>query len=111
MELLIALFVLFFLLATMTVVGHVIWVIIATILRWIFSDNQEPAAPRQTRIFEAPPPVQSRDDLAAFERQLVRFYADGKISDEVYEQLLARLRFEREPRTTEKREPAPSVEV
>jgi hypothetical protein len=82
MELLIALFVLFFLLVVITVAGHIIWVVIATILRWMFSDSEAPEPPRQTRIFEAPPPVQPRDDLAAFERQLVRFYRHGKISDE-----------------------------
>src|SRR5689334_20221624 len=99
-ELLIALFVLFFLLVTITVAGHMIWVVIAMMLRWMFSGNEAPAPPRQTRIFETPPPVQPRDDLAAFERQLVRFYRDGKISDDVYELLLARIRSERQPTTT-----------
>ncbi|HEX5965966.1 MAG TPA: hypothetical protein VFY51_08540, partial [Pyrinomonadaceae bacterium] len=35
-------------------------------------------------------------DLAATERQIVKFYTDGKINDQTYENLLARIREERE---------------
>lgn len=97
MELLIALFLLLIVLAIMTVAGHVIWLIIAAGLRWIFNDNEEQRP--SPRIFDAPPVAQRPpDDLAAFERQLVRFYTDGKINDEVYEQLIARVRLERAPK-------------
>src|SRR5689334_7669450 len=97
MELLILAFVLFFLLAIMTVVGHITWLVIAAVLRWIFSDDKEQQGP--PRIIQPPPAAAPRppDDLAAFERQLVRFYTDGKINDEVYEQLIARVRLERAP--------------
>src|ERR1043165_1939017 len=111
MELLILAFVLFFLLAIMTVVGHITWLVIAAVLRWIFSDDKEQQGP--PRIIQPPPAAAPRppDDLAAFERQLVRFYTDGKINDEVYEQLIARVRLERAPRTAERREPVQNVVV
>src|ERR1044072_3303203 len=113
MELIIALFFLVFFLAIMTVVGHVIWLIIAAVLRWISKGDKEPPPPpsRRSRIFDAPPVFESRDDLAAFERQLVRFYTDGKINDEVYEQLIARFRLERAPKTAVRREPVQNVVV
>src|SRR6476469_5253866 len=101
MELIFVLCFLLFLLAIITVAGHLIWVVIAAVLRWMFSDDEKaPPASHTTRIFEAPPLVRPADDLAAFERQVVRFYRDGKISDEVYEQLIARIRAERAPKTT-----------
>src|SRR5689334_2656348 len=104
MELLIALFFLVFFLAIMTVVGHLIWVVIAAVLRWILKKDEEPPPARQTRIFEAP------DDLAAFERQLVRFHREGKIIDEIYELLLAKIRSEREPRRRDKAE-SPQTDI
>ena len=119
MDLIIILFLLFILLAIMTVVGHVIWVVISAILRWLFdtstSDDKPPniayTAPR-------PPPSNPRTetfkDLAATERQIIKFYTDGKINDEVYEKLLARIREEREsltyspqPKPTPRPEPTP----
>lgn len=93
MELIFVLVFLFFLLATITVAGHIIWVLIALALRWLFGDGKQPPPARQTRIFDAP------DDLTAFERQLVRFYRDGKITDEIYELLITRIRTERAPKT------------
>jgi hypothetical protein len=99
MELIFVLVFLFFLLVTMTVIGHVVWIAIAAVLRWMFSDDaKSPPPPHTTRIFEAPPVPRPVDDLAAFERQLLRFYRDGEISEEVYEQLLARVRAERAPK-------------
>ncbi|HEU4711292.1 MAG TPA: hypothetical protein VFS76_06985 [Pyrinomonadaceae bacterium] len=89
-ELLPVLFVLFIVLAIITVVGHVIWVVVRESLKWIFKVNQDDNSP--------PPPPDVRPDklkdLAATERQLIRFYTDGKINEEIFEQLLARIRDE-----------------
>src|SRR5687768_13397800 len=105
MDLIIILFLLFILLAIMTVVGHVIWVVISAILRWLFdtstSDDKPPniayTAPR-------PPPSNPRTetfkDLAATERQIIKFYTDGKINDEVYEKLLESEEHTSEPPVT-----------
>ena len=102
MELIFVLVFLLILLAIITVVGHVIWIAIAAILRWMFRGDEEPPPSRQTtRIFEPPSVVRAPDDLTAFERQLVRFYKDGKITDEIYELLITRIRTERAPRTTD----------
>jgi len=104
MELIFVLVFLLFLLAVITVAGHVIWVVIAAALRWLFSEDKEPPPARQTRIFDAP------DDLTAFERQLVRFYKDRKITDEIYELLITRIRTERAPKTTDNRDKTDSAE-
>src|ERR1043166_10265406 len=57
------------------------------------------ASLRWLATYEKPPQIiQPGDDLAAFERQLTRFYKEGKISEQVYEQLIARVRTERAPR-------------
>src|ERR1043166_1575419 len=82
MELIFVLFVLLF------VLGIVVFAGIGFIasLRWLAT-------------YEKPPQIiQPGDDLAAFERQLTRFYKEGKISEQVYEQLIARVRTERAPR-------------
>src|SRR6185295_8735823 len=61
--------------------------------------------------FERRPP-RAEDDLAVFERQLVRFYTEGKIGDEVYDQLIARVRAERAPKpATDVTPPAEKVVV
>lgn len=106
--------VLFFLLIVLTIItliGHGIWVAIRAILRALFSDDTKKDE-QVTRIFE---PVNSAlSDLAATERQLVRFYRDGKINEETYELLLARIRAERDsvlgrqPKAPPKPSPAPT---
>ena len=83
MELIIVLILLFFCVAVVGVVG----LAIVLLVRWI----SKPDPP--LRVFEP------QDDLAAFERQLTRFARDGKISEEIYELLLARVRAERAPKT------------
>jgi uncharacterized membrane protein len=94
MELIFVLIVLFFLLAIMMVAGHAMWLITAAVLRWMFNSGAETdTMPHVT----ATAPAKPVDDLAATERQLIRFYTEGKISDEVYEQLMARIRAERAP--------------
>ncbi|HET9479378.1 MAG TPA: hypothetical protein VFO72_08540, partial [Pyrinomonadaceae bacterium] len=70
-----------------------------TLARWFTKPNPPP------RVYEGPD-----DDLAATERQIVRFYTDGKITDEVYEHLMARIRAERTPSTTDTTDKTDSVE-
>lgn len=81
-DLLPVLFVLLIVLTIITVVGHVIWVIVRTILKWLFDVRSKDEPPAEWK------------DLAATERQIVRFHTDGKISDEIFEQILARIRDE-----------------
>ena len=88
MDLIIILFVLFILLTIMTVVGHVIWVVISAILRWLFNTSTSDDRPPSIAYTAAPHPpsnprVETFKDLAATERQIVKFYSDGKINDEV----------------------------
>ena len=133
MELIFILFVLLILLAIMTVVGHVIWVVIREILRWVFDFGSSSDRPPSSSITGPPPPppnprAEEFKDLAATERQIVKFYTDGKINDQTYENLQARIREEREnltyrpqprpqpqpesqpqPRPTPRREPTPVV--
>src|SRR5215212_3936069 len=80
MELILLLIILLFVLAVIMVAGHVMWLIVAAAFRWVFKSTDV---------------VEPRDDLAATERQLTRFYTEGKISDDVYNQLMARIRGER----------------
>ena len=82
MDLIFILFVLLVLLAIMTVVGHLIWVVIREIVRWVFDLGSSSDTP-QSRSFlfttppTPPPPPHPREeqfkDLAATERQLNRF--------------------------------------
>ena len=120
MDLIIILFVLFILLAIMTVVGHVIWVVISATIRWVFGlDSRDDKPPSIAYTSPPPPPSNPRaeqfKDLSATERQLVKFYSEGKIIDEVYEHLLARIREEREdltyrPRPQPQPQPVPKPE-
>ena len=108
MELLVILFFLLFLLAIMTVVGHVIWVVIAAIIRLVFDlDGSDKTAPLSSRVIYTPTPPPSPQnpiaerlkELATTEKQIIRFYTEGKIYDETYEKLLAAIRDERESLT------------
>ncbi|HEU4434064.1 MAG TPA: hypothetical protein VFR51_11845, partial [Pyrinomonadaceae bacterium] len=101
MDLIFILFVLFILLAIMTVVGHVIWVVIRWIIRWVFDLNVNTDGPSPS-IYTPPPArpdpkTQRLRDLATTEKQIVKFYTEGKINDEIYEKLLASIREEAEP--------------
>jgi hypothetical protein len=84
MELVIALILLFFCVAVVGAVGFAF----VLFVRWLSKPDPAPLHV-----------VERQDDLAAFERQLVRFYRDGKITEELYQQLIARVRAERAPKT------------
>ena len=86
-----ALIFLLIVLTIITLIGHGIWVLIRAILRALV--GAETKEDKQvTRLFDSvKDPI---SDLASTERQLVRFYRDGKINDETYELLLARIREE-----------------
>jgi hypothetical protein len=90
--------ILFFLLVFLTIItliGHGIWVAVRAFIRLLLRDsNDEKTDDGVTRLFE--PVAGPLNDLAATERQLVRFYRDGKINDETYELLMARIRAERD---------------
>lgn len=105
MDLIFILFVLLVLLAIMTVVGHLIWVVIREIVRWVFDLGSSSDTPQsRSFLFTTPPPppppphprAEQFKDLAATERQLNRFYTEGKINDDIYQKLLAHIRDERE---------------
>jgi hypothetical protein len=106
MEIIILLILLFF---CFCIVGVVVFAILA-VVRWV--SRGEPA-PRvvERQVYDPPRPPRPPDDLAAFERQLIRFYRDGKVTEEVYEQLMARIRAEREPARPIVTQPPPPVTV
>src|ERR1041385_4610714 len=95
------------LLTGITILGHLIWVVMAAILRWIFAEDsteRPPSLPSGT--------VSNRhDDLTATERQIVKFYSEGKLNDETYEQLMRHIRAERDgfapPEPSKPRPPGP----
>src|SRR5688500_14746279 len=113
---------LFVLLVVITVVGHVLWLMGAEVVKWVFKTEMRdeefvrgsilstpPPPPRPPAPF-SPPPLRA-DDLTVFERQLARFYEDGKVSDQIYETLMARIRAERAPATTDKTDVVKEVVV
>ncbi|HET9479392.1 MAG TPA: hypothetical protein VFO72_08610, partial [Pyrinomonadaceae bacterium] len=103
--LMVVLFVLLVLLAIMTVAGHAMWLMVAAVLRFLFSDGTSPNYRRQsTRIFE--PSLKPVDDLDITERQIVTFYVDGKIDERTYNQLIRRIRAERASLTPAVKVPA-----
>ena len=81
------LFFLLFLLALVTVVGHFIWWLAATIIRALLGSPETQGWPA--------PPVNQASDLDITERQIVKFYSEGKLNDETYEQLMKQIRAER----------------
>lgn len=85
--------VLFFLLALLTVitiVGHLIWLVVAAILRWFLADDTGTRNEVSLNHLS-----KQLNDLATTERQIVQFFRDGKLNDETYEQLLNQIRAER----------------
>lgn len=92
MELLFVLFILLVVLAIITIVGHFIWVIIESIVRGVFAD--EVVVPDQARP-QTDPLHQRLKDLAVTEQQVSRFYSDGKLNDETFQQLMKHILAER----------------
>src|SRR5215203_775971 len=87
------LIVLLVLLTIITLVGHGIWVLIRTIIRLLFISDGSSTEPRVTRVFDTSRPA--TDDLTATERQLARFYGEGKVNDYTFERVMNAIRAER----------------
>jgi hypothetical protein len=88
MEILIFLVVL---LTLITIVGHFIWWVAATIIRGLLGHPQTENWPSQP----SDPIVNPANDLDITERQIVKFYSEGKLNDDTYEQLMKHIRAER----------------
>ena len=67
------------LLTILTLVGIGLWVVIAKVVRFLF--------PRETKSKD--------DDLSVTERQITRFYSEGKLDEQTYQTLMNRIRAER----------------
>ena len=78
------LIILFIVLMIVTVVGHLIWVALARIGRWLAADevvtNEEPRKP---------------SNLEITEHEIARFYSEGKLNDETFQRLMKLIRAER----------------
>ena len=110
-----ALFFLFIFLAIITVIGHLIWVAVRAVVRWALLPDvkiEEPSPVPQMTILD-----HKLKDLATTERVITQFFSDGKLSDEIYQQLMKRIQDERAslltPRSaTPKKEPVrPSTRI
>jgi hypothetical protein len=104
------LFVLFIFLGIITVVGHVIWLGVAAVIRWAFVDEQAryvPVVPRHDPVFS------KLVDLKTTEQQITRFHEDGKLDDQTYEQVMSQIRAERtrlvNPTPKPEKAPAPAA--
>ena len=86
------LFVLLILFTFITVVGHLIWVAIAAIVRMLIADDVVIADEPPQR---SDPRHQQLKDLAVTEHQIVRFYTDGKLGEETFRQVMEKIRAER----------------
>ena len=82
------LFIFVVIMAVVTVLGHAIWIAIAAAVRWFVVDDEGSTAKPDRAATQL-------DDLAITERQIIRFYAFGKLSDQTYQELLDLLRAER----------------
>ncbi len=82
MEALFLLFILLVVLTIVTVVGHCIWLMVEAVVRSARADDVVVSD-------------QELKDLAVTEHQISRFYRDGKLSDEVFQQLMKHIRAER----------------
>ncbi|HET9712105.1 MAG TPA: hypothetical protein VFP64_09500, partial [Pyrinomonadaceae bacterium] len=104
------LFFLLVLLTVITVIGHLIWVVVRAVLRALLMpevkiENESPVP--HTTILD-----HKLKDLATTERQIVQFYSDGKLNDEIYQQVIKQIQTERAnlvtPRSAApKKEPVP----
>jgi hypothetical protein len=85
------LIVLFIFLAIITVVGHVIWLGVAAVCRWAVGEQagHVPVVPRHD------PVLTKLVDLKTTELQIIKFYEDGKLNDQTYEQVISQIRAER----------------
>jgi len=92
MDVPVVLFVLFVLFVVVTVAGHLTWVGVRELLRWIFATDETPTGGYR-KSFD--PVINQLRDLATTEEQIVRFYSDGKLTDDAYEQLIRQIRAER----------------
>src|SRR5215204_1125394 len=82
---------LLFLLAIITVVGHLIWLAVAALLRWLRNNPKPDSWPSHSY----DPPVNGAGDLDTTERQIVKFYSEGRLNEETYEELMKQIRVER----------------
>ena len=86
------LFVLLILLTIVTVVGHVIWLVLAAFVRALFVDDRVVAKKSQQRPDRR---QQQLNNLAITENQISLFYSEGKLNEETFEQVMERIRAER----------------
>src|SRR5688572_20558031 len=94
MDTLVILFILFVILTIVAIVGHVIWVIVREFLKLLFGNPFKADQPPPSIV--VPDSVNNGlKDLAATERQLVRFFTEGRLTQEAYEEILAQIREER----------------
>jgi hypothetical protein len=104
MDFLIALlFFLFIGLVVVTVAGHLMWVAVREVIRSFFPST---AKAETSRRYSFDPPDRQLRDLEVTENQIVRFYSEGKLNDEIYEHLMGQIRAERASLVTPKAVPA-----
>ncbi|HKU74199.1 MAG TPA: hypothetical protein VJR02_09780 [Pyrinomonadaceae bacterium] len=104
-----ALFVLFIVLAIITVVGYVIWLGLAAVYRWVFVDETA----YRTQVVPRHDPVLSKlVNLKTAEQQIVELHQDGKLNDQTYEEVMSQIRAKRSrlvnPNPKPAEAPAPS---
>ena len=90
--LIVVLFVLFVLAVVVTVAGHLMWLGAREIIRFFFLSPEEPPSPPR---YSYDPLNSQLRDLETTEKQIVRFYSEGKLVDEIYEHLMKQIRAER----------------
>ncbi len=95
---------LFVVLGIITVLGHVIWLAIAAVFKWLLSDG-ETASPLNVVTPREDPIVRKLRDLDITERVISRFHDKGKIGLEVFQSVLTQIRAERTRITTPPEEP------
>lgn len=103
--LIVVLIFLFVLVVVVTVVGHLIWVGVRALIRWMFDLETQPETSHQ---YSYDPVTNRLRDLETTEKQIVRFYRDAQLNDETYERVMKQIRAERvrlvQPETTRPQE-------